>query len=152
MDCPRCRLSNHPSAQRCDCGFDFTTQTVEQSYLQRSGRPVHGGYLARLTTTDGRMSRTSFAVFHVTTGVVVAIWGLLVVVGPRGGAGGAALIWPTVVLGPALAVTWLTTLVQRLHDAGHSGYWALLGSVVVLYCLVANSDRDNEYGPASSAW
>jgi hypothetical protein len=31
--CPRCKLINPPNAQRCDCGYDFPTQTVKDSYL-----------------------------------------------------------------------------------------------------------------------
>jgi hypothetical protein len=33
MKCPRCSLINPPSALRCDCGYDFATQTVEAPYL-----------------------------------------------------------------------------------------------------------------------
>ena len=33
MKCPKCRLTNHPSAQRCDCGYDFVSGTLEESYL-----------------------------------------------------------------------------------------------------------------------
>ena len=36
-DCPKCRLVNPPSAQRCDCGYDFVTATVEGSYLGTAG-------------------------------------------------------------------------------------------------------------------
>jgi hypothetical protein len=31
--CPRCKLINPPNAQRCDCGYDFPSQTVKESYL-----------------------------------------------------------------------------------------------------------------------
>jgi hypothetical protein len=35
--CPSCRLFNPPSAQRCDCGYDFVSQIQERSYLSSSG-------------------------------------------------------------------------------------------------------------------
>ena len=33
MKCPRCGLTNPGVAQRCDCGFDFKTRSVEQAYF-----------------------------------------------------------------------------------------------------------------------
>src|SRR5262245_46201413 len=33
QDCPKCGLVNPPDAQRCDCGYDFASRTVEKSYL-----------------------------------------------------------------------------------------------------------------------
>jgi hypothetical protein len=32
MVCPKCKLINPNTAQRCDCGFDFVTKTVEKPY------------------------------------------------------------------------------------------------------------------------
>jgi hypothetical protein len=37
-DCPRCRLVNPPTAQRCDCGWDFVSRTQQESYLQPKHR------------------------------------------------------------------------------------------------------------------
>lgn len=37
-DCPNCRLVNPDSALRCDCGFDFSSRTVQASYLSREER------------------------------------------------------------------------------------------------------------------
>src|SRR3989442_9382747 len=31
--CPNCRLINPPTAERCDCGYDFSTGSMEKSYL-----------------------------------------------------------------------------------------------------------------------
>lgn len=44
--CPRCRLINPPSAMRCDCGYDFHSKQLEQSYLHPSTRSGTGSSLA----------------------------------------------------------------------------------------------------------
>ncbi len=33
IKCPVCRLRNPPDAIRCDCGYDFQTKIVRNSYL-----------------------------------------------------------------------------------------------------------------------
>jgi len=33
MDCPKCKLVSPPGAERCDCGYDFKTGTMKESYL-----------------------------------------------------------------------------------------------------------------------
>jgi hypothetical protein len=33
MKCPHCGLFNPESAQRCDCGFDFQSKTLKESFL-----------------------------------------------------------------------------------------------------------------------
>lgn len=33
MQCPNCRLENPPIALRCDCGYDFESRQVKDSYL-----------------------------------------------------------------------------------------------------------------------
>lgn len=33
MQCPKCKLENPDTAQRCDCGYDFVTKRMEKSYL-----------------------------------------------------------------------------------------------------------------------
>ena len=48
MECPHCGLLNPPSAQRCDCGYDFLSQSLQASYLEeRRGvdRPMDVGNL-----------------------------------------------------------------------------------------------------------
>jgi len=56
--CPRCGLFNPPEAIRCDCGYDFKTQTVESSYLAAHVLRKHGGAdnilrVARSNVKDG---------------------------------------------------------------------------------------------------
>jgi len=33
QDCPKCRLLNPDTALRCDCGYDFPSGTMQESYL-----------------------------------------------------------------------------------------------------------------------
>jgi len=33
MRCPNCRLENPPTAERCDCGYDFPSGKIKASYL-----------------------------------------------------------------------------------------------------------------------
>jgi uncharacterized RDD family membrane protein YckC len=37
MQCPKCKLENLASAQRCDCGYEFVTRQVKQPYAATSG-------------------------------------------------------------------------------------------------------------------
>ena len=36
MQCPNCNLENPLSAERCDCGYDFASASLKESYLLRS--------------------------------------------------------------------------------------------------------------------
>src|SRR5579862_382915 len=39
MKCPNCGLLNHDASLRCDCGYDFQTQTMQRSFVEP---PTHG--------------------------------------------------------------------------------------------------------------
>jgi uncharacterized membrane protein YhaH (DUF805 family) len=40
-----------------------------------------------------------------------------------------------------------TATIRRLHDVGISGWWVLLGSLVLFICLIDGESCDNKYGP-----
>jgi hypothetical protein len=43
QECPHCGLFSPEEAIRCDCGYDFTSQTVQSSYLVAHFVQKHGG-------------------------------------------------------------------------------------------------------------
>jgi hypothetical protein len=38
VECPKCGLVNPDNALRCDCGYDFATGQIEESYLEEAGQ------------------------------------------------------------------------------------------------------------------
>jgi len=38
VECPHCKLINPPTAQRCDCGYDFPSGKMKESYLTERER------------------------------------------------------------------------------------------------------------------
>jgi hypothetical protein len=49
-DCPECHLVNPNGGLRCDCGYDFPSGTIQDSYLPPTERRVEtnarGGYIS----------------------------------------------------------------------------------------------------------
>lgn len=90
MDCPNCKLVNPPTATRCDCGYDFQTHAVRQSYLterdkrlSRQGAGVAGIVLTVLLTiefalrlTNAVVARHSLALGLFTVVLVAASFGV----------------------------------------------------------------------------
>jgi uncharacterized RDD family membrane protein YckC len=40
MECPRCRLINHSTSLRCDCGYDFRTGTIPDALAGDNHLPL----------------------------------------------------------------------------------------------------------------
>ena len=84
MTCPKCRLVNPSSAMRCDCGYDFETGFVSESFLSpreqalKQARPIN-------PHANGK----AFAAAAV---LVVIILGLARLNGPKGPIGGATYV------------------------------------------------------------
>jgi len=99
MTCPRCKLQNPDSAERCDCGYDFIAKAVKSSYaevaaVEKYGPPPEPSEAVRADGRDdiivgvgtfaiglGLSLGTYFAGMGRTGGYVLfhgaMIWGLL---------------------------------------------------------------------------
>ena len=77
MNCPRCGLVNPETAQRCDCGYDFISKSVQESYL-----------LSTANTRSSKIAIGAQMVALVLAGAAV-IWGcyMVYVAHDPGGAG-----------------------------------------------------------------
>ena len=71
----------------------------------------------------------------------------------NGGGGIVGLIWIFATIVPALAV-----LIRRLHDAGKTGWWALVGFipfvgaiVLLVFTVTDSSPGENKYGTSPKA-
>src|SRR5579864_5023371 len=111
MNCPRCGLINPETAQRCDCGYDFITKSVEKTYSTSSP-----------TTTRSRIAIGSQVVALVLAGGAV-IWGCLMVhvalnPGASGEFGGYSVLFAAVVDMPLGLVSLVVGLAVK---KGHPG-------------------------------
>lgn len=69
--CPRCRLDSPHEALRCNCGYDFATKTVKQSYAVEHGVQKEGGPGAVLATSARRSIRAGLGLLGLG-GVMLA--------------------------------------------------------------------------------
>ena len=111
QDCPRCHLLSPDEARRCDCGYDFTTRSVESSYL--AAGTVKGQTHHRLSGNF-----TAAFVLHLVAATVATLSALSVGLA-FGLAGQLALFAPVVV---AASVTgWFT--ISRVNPAAATWVW-----------------------------
>jgi hypothetical protein len=116
MECPKCRLLNPPNAIRCDCGWDFTSNTMRESYL---------------TPTRTSPSRAGFG------GIDMMGWASLVIGALASIVGTSVLVAPDVdesiraqgatksLIFAALAIAYGLALIKRKKVALRRG-WSLL--------------------------
>jgi hypothetical protein len=53
MECKNCGLLNPDTAMRCDCGYDFATQTVRASYLVKPAVPTSDKWVRQYALACG---------------------------------------------------------------------------------------------------
>ena len=80
--CPQCRLFRHESAQRCECGYDFVSDHLQESSLNQ---PKIGGNILSVEDAIRRGWRTAISnpkitlSYLVTSLIVTYIYSFLVV-------------------------------------------------------------------------
>jgi len=101
--------------------------------------------LSKYVTFSGRASRAAYWWFALFVFIVVLVAYLLdIALGTKG------IIYALSAL--ALLLPNLAVTVRRLHDAGHSGWWLLIGlipligGIVLLVFSLQGSDPPNEWG------
>lgn len=119
-------------------------------------------FWSRFADFKGRSRRSEYwyvQVFLVVTNLAVAGIDLALMDGDvdrfiaNGGGGIVGLIWIFATIVPALAV-----LIRRLHDAGKTGWWALVGFiplvgaiVLLVFTVTDSSPGENKYGTSPKA-
>jgi len=100
---------------------------------------------SKYVTFSGRSSRSAYWWWYLF-GILVLVVSLAIDYAL--GAGG--LLYVLVAL--AMLLPNLAVLVRRLHDAGHSGWWLLIGllpligAIVLLVFTLQGSDQPNQWG------
>ena len=100
---------------------------------------------SKYVTFSGRSSRSAYWWWYLF-GILVLVVSLAIDYAL--GAGG--ILYVLVAL--AMLLPNLAVLVRRLHDAGHSGWWLLIGllpligAIVLLVFTLQGSDQPNQWG------
>ncbi len=143
MQCTRCGLFNPPSAIRCDCGFDFESGTVKQSYLNAVARPP--------VVTDTAAVRSLWAA------ILIFIVVLRVASPPKPGDGHfffsasdiiGLLVW---VGAPPLAWAALGAALLHATLATRSAWWLHHASLALMGGVLAYTVLFADYGGVSIA-
>ena len=106
MKCPRRGLINPEATQRCDCGFDFISKSVERPYFESSP-----------DNTRSKIAIGAQVVALLLAGGAV-VWGCCMVYvalypGPSGEFGGASVLFAAVVDMPVGLVTLVVGLAVK---------------------------------------
>jgi hypothetical protein len=75
-DCPACKLVNPDTAQRCDCGYDFPTGTMQQSYVSRKDRRLKASGAVGAVLILIMLMRLPSLLNEARKGTDMFVWGI----------------------------------------------------------------------------
>ena len=112
------------------------------------------GVLRKYAVFRGRATRSEYWWFTLTHIIVLIALAILAMIGTQLNPGEVpSLALPLILYMIGTIIPGLAVTVRRLHDAGYSGWWALMlltsiGSIVVFIFTLLPSERgDNKHGP-----
>ena len=76
-ECPKCGLTNPDSAQRCDCGWDFRSETLEKSYLTGNAAQVTASAAYEILP-NGKKRYLKATIVDIAFCLLLPFWGLLI--------------------------------------------------------------------------
>jgi uncharacterized membrane protein YhaH (DUF805 family) len=154
MKCPKCRLINPDTALRCDCGYDFPSGQMKESYLDRGATERPNQHTVNLLTSafsmEGRLNRGRFLL--LISLVYLGWFSLLALIFAIANEQTASSLGLAsfFVLIPMHALQ----IVKRLHDLGRPGthYWLGFIPVYNVYFILVlwfkrGTTGPNKYGP-----
>jgi Flp pilus assembly protein TadB len=74
MDCPRCGLVNPPTAQRCDCGYDFLSRKVETPCFRQGLPTTIKAYIALVVVANVLMGLRAILSQSVHSAIVAVLF------------------------------------------------------------------------------
>ena len=84
MQCPKCHLENPSSAARCDCGYDFSSAQMKESFLSESRDQG-------IRNTDKLAGWLFLPALGLVLGVVVSVLGLVLAMAESASSGEVAV-------------------------------------------------------------
>lgn len=124
--CPQCGLINPPTAQWCDCGYDFVKRAVTNRYAS----PIT--LRALLFSLNGRIGRSTYWLKFYLPFVVIclaSVWldFVLGTLNREKGLGIFSGIFLLLAVYPSIAAS-----VKRCHDRNRSGWFLLIGLLPIV--------------------
>lgn len=135
MDCPRCGLTNPPSAQRCDCGYSFAGSsggsgghvTASAPRQRQNGRVF--GFAVLVLISVAALGRSALAVLQ-SDSTAYGIGGMI-----------GALIWP------AIGVAVYVSMSRQSRTAANAILRWFAGIPLILGGLFAHCDDQRSLSP-----